>query len=325
MVEKIFTLDHNLDPRPFYGTNDGNLREIEDYFSVRLIARGHEVKIVGEENEVHAVAALFDELKDLFIQKHDIDHQDLLTAIKISRANGDGLHTLPASKGREYSRDYMVETNDGYIRPRSEGQITLFKAFRNNDIIFAIGPAGTGKTYISVAIAVSFLKSGSIKKLVLARPAVEAGENLGFLPGDYKEKIDPYLKPLYDALEDMLPREELKKHLEQETIEVIPLAYMRGRTLNNAFVILDEAQNTTFTQMKMFLTRLGKNSRAAVTGDITQIDLPRSQESGLISSIKVLEGITGIAFVYLQKEDVVRHALVREIIDAYDRFSRNGD
>jgi phosphate starvation-inducible PhoH-like protein len=219
----------------------------------------------------------------------------------------------------------MVESADGFIRPRSQGQAELFKAFMNNDIIFAIGPAGTGKTYLSVAIAVSMLRNGLVKKVVLARPAVEAGESLGFLPGDYKEKIDPYLKPLYDALEDMLTRELLKKYLEQQVIEVIPLAYMRGRTLNNAFVILDEAQNTTFIQMKMFLTRLGKNSKAAVTGDITQIDLPASNTSGLITSIRILEHISGIAFVYLTREDVVRHALVREIIDAYDRFGGKKD
>jgi phosphate starvation-inducible PhoH-like protein len=325
MTEQVFTLNNRFDPMQLYGSSDRNLKEIENHFKVRLVARGHEIKIIGEEAEVAYVVGLFEELTQFLKEKKSIESEDLLTAIKISRANGHDNDAQFSGQARELGKDFMIETNDGIIRPRSEGQSNLFSAFRDNDIIFAIGPAGTGKTYLSVAIAVSYLKSGRIRKLVLARPAVEAGESLGFLPGDYKEKIDPYLKPLYDALEDMLPRDILKKHLEQETIEVIPLAYMRGRTLNNAFVILDEAQNTTFTQMKMFLTRLGKNSKAAVTGDITQIDLPKAHESGLRSSIKVLDGISGIAFVYLHKEDVVRHALVKDIIDAYDRFSKKDE
>lgn len=190
-----------------------------------------------------------------------------------------------------------------------------------NDICFAIGPAGTGKTYLAVAIAVSALKKGVVKRIVLARPAVEAGESLGFLPGDFQEKIDPYLRPLYDALDDMIPSEKLKSNIEKRVIEIVPLAYMRGRTLNNAFVILDEAQNATDVQMKMFLTRLGANSKAIITGDITQIDLPVKSKSGLIQAKDILSGISGVGFVYFDKEDVVRHKLVKDIIDAYDKFN----
>lgn len=322
LTEQTYSVNNRIDPLKLYGTKDRNLRVIEEHFRVRLIARGHEIKIIGEEAEVRTVILLLDELVQLLESKPQIDEGDLETAIKISRAGITEEESFQPGKVREMSREFMVEAKDGYIRPRSKGQYELFEAFMNNDIIFAIGPAGTGKTYLSVAIAVSMLRNGLINKVVLARPAVEAGESLGFLPGDMKEKIDPYLKPLYDALEDMLSREQLRKYLEQQVIEVIPLAYMRGRTLNNAFVILDEAQNTTFLQMKMFLTRLGKNSKAAVTGDVTQIDLPETRKSGLISSITVLEDISGIAFVYLSRDDVVRHALVREIIDAYDRFGQ---
>jgi len=320
LIENTYNVDNHIDPLKLYGSDDRNLKLIEEKLRVRLIARGHEIKIIGEPSEVHAVTALLDELAHLLESKKQIEPKDLETAIRISRALPAREQAFETPAPQEGQTDYMVESADGFIRPRSQGQVELFKAFMNNDIIFAIGPAGTGKTYLSVAIAVSMLRNGMVKKVVLARPAVEAGESLGFLPGDYKEKIDPYLKPLYDALEVMLTRELLKKYLEQQVIEVIPLAYMRGRTLNNAFVILDEAQNTTFIQMKMFLTRLGKNSRAAVTGDITQIDLPVTNKSGLISSIRILENISGIAFVYLTRDDVVRHALVREIIDAYDRF-----
>ena len=213
--------------------------------------------------------------------------------------------------------------NGKYIYPKSEGQLELIKSLEKNDIVFIIGPAGTGKTYLSVAQAVAFLEAGKINKIILSRPAVEAGESLGFLPGDFKEKVDPYLKPLYDALEDMLPKETLIKYIELEIIEVVPLAFMRGRTLNNAFVILDEAQNSTFTQMKMFLTRLGRNTKSVITGDITQIDLANKKDSGLLSSIKILKKIKGISFVEMNKEDVVRHELVKKIIDAYDKYDES--
>lgn len=219
--------------------------------------------------------------------------------------------------------DVIIHTHTGEaITAKTPGQQAIVKASQNNDILFAIGPAGTGKTYTSVALAVKALKERKVKKIILARPAVEAGENLGFLPGDLKEKIDPYLRPLYDALEEMIEFEKLEYHLAKNTIEIAPLAYMRGRTLNNAFVILDEAQNATNIQMKMFLTRIGFNSRAIITGDITQTDLPRKQQSGLISIQNILKGIDGISFVYLDQKDVVRHKLVRDIIEAYDKAEK---
>ncbi len=221
----------------------------------------------------------------------------------------------------EETGDIILHTHNGEaISAKTGGQRNIVKASQNNDILFAIGPAGTGKTYTSVALAVQALKNRKVKKIILARPAVEAGENLGFLPGDLKEKIDPYLRPLYDALEEMIEYDKLEFQLTKNIIEIAPLAYMRGRTLNNAFVILDEAQNATNIQMKMFLTRIGYNSRAIITGDVTQTDLPRKQESGLIVIQKILKDIDGISFVYLDQSDVVRHKLVRDIIDAYDKF-----
>jgi len=217
----------------------------------------------------------------------------------------------------------VLYTKKDVIKARTPGQINYINLARKNDICFAIGPAGTGKTYLAVAIAVSALKRGLVKKLILARPAVEAGESLGFLPGDFREKIDPYLRPLYDALDDMIPSEKLKNYIEKRIIEIVPLAYMRGRTLNNAYVILDEAQNATTMQMKMFLTRLGGSSKSIVTGDITQIDLPSKQASGLIQAKEILSKVEGVAFVYFDKGDVVRHKLVKDIIDAYEKFGNN--
>ena len=217
----------------------------------------------------------------------------------------------------------VLYTKKDVIKARTSGQINYINLARKNDICFAIGPAGTGKTYLAVAIAVSALKRGLVKKLILARPAVEAGESLGFLPGDFREKIDPYLRPLYDALDDMIPSEKLKNYIEKRLIEIVPLAYMRGRTLNNAYVILDEAQNSTTMQMKMFLTRLGGNSKSIITGDITQIDLPPKQVSGLVQAKEILSKVEGVAFAYFDKSDVVRHKLVKDIIDAYEKFNNN--
>jgi phosphate starvation-inducible PhoH-like protein len=219
----------------------------------------------------------------------------------------------------------VLYTKHDAIKAKSAGQRKYVEAATQNDICFAIGPAGTGKTYLAVAIAVAAMKKGLVKKMILARPAVEAGESLGFLPGDFREKIDPYLKPLYDALDDMMPSDKLRSYLEKGIVEIVPLAYMRGRTLNNAFVILDEAQNATAMQMKMFLTRLGANSKAIVTGDITQIDLPPKQASGLVQARDILSGIKGVSFVYFNRGDVVRHRLVKDIIDAYEKFNGNGE
>ncbi len=250
-----------------------------------------------------------------------------------NKVTEDDIKTLIALKSGEFrakERKHPAYTGDGdlilythkgeAILAKTPGQKRIVKSSAANDIVFAIGPAGTGKTYTSVALAVKALKERKVQKIILARPAVEAGENLGFLPGDLKEKIDPYLRPLYDALEDMIDQDKLNLHLSKNVIEIAPLAYMRGRTLNNAFVILDEAQNATNTQMKMFLTRIGFNSRAIITGDVTQTDLPRKQQSGLISIQKILKDVEGIEFVYLKDEDVVRHKLVKDIINAYDRF-----
>jgi phosphate starvation-inducible PhoH-like protein len=231
-------------------------------------------------------------------------------------------------EGKELVEDKELDiivlyTKKDVIKARTNGQINYINLSRKNDICFAIGPAGTGKTYLAVAIAVSALKRGLVKKIILARPAVEAGESLGFLPGDFREKIDPYLRPLYDSLDDMIPSEKLKNYIEKRIIEIVPLAYMRGRTLNNAYVILDEAQNSTTMQMKMFLTRLGGNSKSIITGDITQIDLPHKQVSGLVQAKEILSKVEGVAFVYFDKDDVVRHKLVKDIIDAYEKHNIN--
>jgi len=306
----------------FYGQEEANLRFLQDALEIKFIARGNMLKIIGTEKEIHTADEVIADLLSVLKKNGQITKPDMETAVRISRAYAANSDGRVKNSG---SFDLQLFTNKGVIRPKSEGQEQLISSLKKNDIVFAVGPAGTGKTYLAVAMAAAALKEERVGKIILARPAVEAGESLGFLPGDFKEKIDPYLKPLYDALEDMLPRNILKKYLEQQVIEILPLAYMRGRTLNNAFVILDEAQNSTFTQMKMFLTRLGYNSKAIVTGDITQIDLPSKKNSGLISSIHVLEGIRGISFIYLSREDVVRHYLVREIIDAYDKFDEESE
>lgn len=319
LTEIKFTLPESLSPLKIYGSDDSFLKLIENELQVRLIARGHTIKIIGAESEVVQVEEVLNEICQVLKRTKNLTQDDVETALKIFSGNSN----KPNGESLAYNTSLQLKSLSGPIHPKSEGQKSFLEAFNKNDIIFSIGPAGTGKTYLAVATAVSHLKNQLVKKIVLARPAVEAGESLGFLPGDFKEKIDPYLKPLYDALEDMLPKDLLKKHIDMEVIEIIPLAYMRGRTLNNAFVILDEAQNSTFTQMKMFLTRLGFNSKAVITGDITQIDLPGKYESGLISSIKVLEDISGIAFIHLDKNDVVRHALVKEIIDAYDHYANS--
>lgn len=256
---------------------------------------------------------------ELLERKSKVADDDVKTLVALK--SGESTAKRPQFRNLDSTGDTIIHTHNGEaITAKTPGQRRIVESSAANDIVFAIGPAGTGKTYTSVALAVQALKDRKVRKIILARPAVEAGENLGFLPGDLKEKIDPYLRPLYDALEDMIDRDRLELHLAKNVIEIAPLAYMRGRTLNNAFVILDEAQNATNTQMKMFLTRIGFNSRAIITGDITQTDLPRRQQSGLISIQHILQEIDGIDFVYLKDEDVVRHKLVRDIIKAYDKF-----
>jgi len=314
LAEKVLTID-NAEPVLLFGFNDQYLKKIEAAFSsTTLVARGNRIILRGDENDLKQIERIIDELSLVLSRNSNLTENDVDTILNLVAL--DRPARLPESD------DIILFTTTGEaVRARTPGQRRLVAAAEQNDIVFAIGPAGTGKTYTAVALAVTALKARRVKRIVLSRPAVEAGESLGFLPGDLKEKIDPYLRPLYDALMDMLPRDRLADHLAQNMIEIVPLAYMRGRTLNNAYVILDEAQNATTTQMKMFLTRLGVNSRAIVTGDITQTDLIRHETSGLVEARNILEGLDGIAFEYLGKEDVVRHQLVRDIIDAYDRYN----
>lgn len=322
--EKVFMVD-KIDPFILYGVNDTNLKIIEKYFPVQLIARGNQVKIIGNGASVKEVESILSELVFVANKNQNLLPEDIETIVHIAKADS-AVNEKVRSEHHLHSKDELnnvvLFTKNGFVQPRTTGQTEIINQTKSCDIVIVIGPAGTGKTYLAVSLAVAALKNKEVKKIVLARPAVEAGESLGFLPGDYREKIDPYLRPLYDALDEMIPRELLKKYLEQSIIEVIPLAYMRGRTLNNAFVILDEAQNATSMQMKMFLTRLGVNSRAIVNGDITQVDLPTKPQSGLIEIQKILKGVEGIAFVYLDRKDVVRHRLVRDIIHAYDEHKK---
>ena len=263
---------------------------------------------------------IFQELERMASRNDDLTESDVETVLALNNSNIPDKQHNPL-RDQQTEGDFILHTHNGTeVTAKTAGQQEIVDASTYNDIVFSIGPAGTGKTYTSVALAVKALKERRVKKIVLARPAVEAGETLGFLPGDLREKIDPYLRPLYDALEEMIEYDKLELHLAKGTIEIAPLAYMRGRTLNNSFVILDEAQNATNMQMKMFLTRIGFNSRAIITGDITQTDLPRKQESGLISIQRILKDIDGISFVYLDEKDVVRHKLVRDIIEAYEKF-----
>ncbi len=296
----------------FFGVNDVNLEIIRKHFTeLKLVARGNEIKVLGEEKQISELKEKILLLIEYYHKKGTLredEVEDLLSSYSEERQAA-----APESK------DVLVYGQNGIVvKARSVNQQRMVDSSEKNDIVFAIGPAGTGKTYTAVALAVRSLKNRQIRRIVLTRPAVEAGENLGFLPGDLKEKIDPYLRPLYDALYDMIPGEKVRKYIEDGIIEIAPLAFMRGRTLDNAFVILDEAQNTTENQLKMFLTRMGPNAKFIVTGDITQIDLPRNQPSGLVQASKILRGIKGVDFIRLDGQDVVRHRLVREIIDAYE-------
>ncbi len=310
------------DPLIFCGANDRNLKIIEEYFDVILIARGDTIKVSGEKSQVQQVENLMSELVFIINSNKNLSRSDLLTAINIIKGESGAVNNTD-QKSKDELDSVILFTPYGYVKPTTPGQITYVSDVKENDIVFCIGPAGTGKTYLSVALAIAYLNKKLISKIVLSRPAVEAGESLGFLPGDYREKINPYLSPLYDALTDMLPADVLKKYLEQGVIEVIPLAFMRGRTLNNAFVILDEGQNCTFLQMKMFLTRLGFNSKCIINGDITQIDLPKPANSGLVGIQDILKNIDGLKFIYLDDKDVVRHKLVKDIINAYARDEQN--
>ncbi len=316
-ISKTISIE-GFDPRLLFGQNDCYLRRIEDSFKVQIVARGDNIFIEGSEDEVIKVEKLFNDLTLRLKQGDYITEQYLNYSIEmVSEGNGSPAEIMAA----DHLSDFTLKLK---IRPKTIGQKKYLEAIEANDIVFSIGPAGTGKTYLAVAVAVSALKEKRVNRIVLVRPAVEAGESLGFLPGDIRAKVDPYLRPVYDALHDMMPAEKIKKLIELGIIEILPLAFMRGRTLNQTFVILDEAQNTTAAQMKMFLTRLGEGSRAIVTGDITQIDLDDKRMSGLVIIQKILTGIKGIEFSYLTDKDVVRHQLVQRILRAYERYEKKG-
>lgn len=294
------------------GVKDENLEVLEDHFQVEISLRGDEMTLVGEKENLEKTQKVIFSLLKLIVSGVSISRRDVVYAQKL--VEKDKLDQLSELYHIKIARTY----NGKLIYPKTLGQKSYYYALKNNDVVFGIGPAGTGKTYLAVVFAVAALKNNEVKKIILTRPAVEAGESLGFLPGDLKEKVDPYLRPLYDALHDMLGVEQTEKLIEKGVIEIAPLAYMRGRTLEDAYVILDEAQNTTDNQMKMFLTRLGFRSKMIVTGDISQIDLPRNTTSGLVRALDILEGVKGISFIHLSAMDVVRHPVVQRIIERYD-------
>lgn len=317
MVEKVIILD-NVSLIDFLGVENHNIKEVAAAFPMsKIISRGNEIRIKGTTPEISRISDILESLMAHYQKYGKLTQETIQTYISHSGQPVSGSGTPPVVPNDE---EVLVYGNRGVVvRARTDNQKRLVEAAEKYDLVFAVGPAGTGKTYTAVAIAVRALKNKEVKKIIITRPAVEAGENLGFLPGDLKEKIDPYLRPIYDALDDMIPAEKLKLYTENRIIEIAPLAYMRGRTLNNAFILLDEAQNTTSMQMKMFLTRMGPTSKAIITGDRSQIDLPNRQKSGLVESVDILKNIKGIAFVELDGRDVVRHRLVREIITAYDK------
>ncbi|MCD8073078.1 MAG: PhoH family protein [Alistipes sp.] len=313
MTEKKIELE-GIDPREFYGTANANLSHISSlYPKLRLVARGSQIKVIGEKKETEAFAQRFEALLKYYSKYGHISLE------VIDRMLRDGKNGEPPAEG---IADVILYGNNGnIIRARTANQKKLVGQYDAKDLLFAIGPAGSGKTYTAIALAVRALKNKEVKRIILTRPAVEAGEKLGFLPGDMKEKLDPYLQPLYDALNDMIPAAKLARFIEEGVVQIAPLAYMRGRTLDNAFVILDEAQNTTLPQIKMFLTRMGKNAKFIVTGDITQIDLPRPSDSGLTRALELVKPIKGVGAIMFDKSDIVRHPLVKEIVEVFDKYA----
>jgi phosphate starvation-inducible PhoH-like protein len=305
----------DVDQRLLFGQSGSFLRLIESQFDADIVARGDSINMKGDEKELKLLEALFTDLISQLRKNKELSERYVLYAISMVKQDGIG----PFNDLQVSSIVTSIATKES-IKPRTIGQKNYIEAIENHDIVFSIGPAGTGKTYLGVAMAVSALKRKMVSRVILVRPAVEAGESLGFLPGDIRAKVDPYLRPVYDALHDMLSAEKIRKLMEVGVIEIVPLAFMRGRTLNNCFVILDEAQNTTVAQMKMFLTRLGVGSKAVITGDITQIDLEDKKASGLVQIQRILDKVKGIEFIYLTEKDVVRHRLVQEIIKAYERY-----
>ena len=309
MIERIYILE-SVDPVIFYGVNNSNMQLIKTLFpKLRIVARGNVMKVIGDEDESELFLKKIREVEKYCEEFNSLSEDVILDIIK-----GKG----PTVVKQE---NLIIHGMNGKpITARTENQQLLVKAFENNDLVFATGPAGSGKTFVAIALAAKALKNKEVRKIILSRPAVEAGEKLGFLPGEMKDKLDPYLQPLYDALQDMIPAAKLKEYMENNVIQIAPLAFMRGRTLNDAVIILDEAQNTTTHQIKMFLTRLGMNAKMIVTGDVTQIDLPPSTTSGLIQAMQILKGVNGIGKIEFTKKDIVRHKLVQRIVEAYDKF-----
>lgn len=312
MIEKHIVLE-DIDPVVFYGSNNVHLQMIRSLFpKLRLLARDNVVRVLGDEEQMAAFEEVAEKIRLHILKYNSISEADILNIVKGRPAADDS------------SSGVVVYNISGKpIKSRSANQQQLVEAFEKSDMIFAVGPAGTGKTYLSIALAVRALKEKNVKKIILSRPAVEAGEKLGFLPGDMKDKIDPYLQPLYDALEDMIPAVKLQEMMEKHVIQIAPLAFMRGRTLNDAVVILDEAQNTTSAQLRMFLTRMGWNAKMIITGDMTQVDLPRGTQSGLREALGILGGVEGISVVNLTQTDIVRHKLVTKIVKAYEKFDKS--
>ena len=311
MIEKHIVLE-DIDPVMFYGVNNAHLQMIKSlYPKLRIVARDNVIRVLGDEEEMAKVEEDIEQMRKHLLKYNMLNDEDILDIVKGKQTKADSV------------KGVLVYSISGRpIKSRSENQQQLIDAYEKNDMVFAVGPAGTGKTYLSIALAVKALKEKAIKKIILSRPAVEAGEKLGFLPGDMKDKIDPYLQPLYDALEDMIPAVKLQDMMEKHIIQIAPLAFMRGRTLSDAVVILDEAQNTTSQQIRMFLTRMGMNTKMIITGDLTQIDLPREQRSGLKEALKILDGVEGIGVVKLGQKDIVRHKLVTRIVKAYDQYDK---
>ena len=311
LIEKHIVLE-DIDPVMFYGVNNAHLQMIKSlYPKLRIVARDNVLRVLGDEEEMAKAEEDIEQMRKHLAKYNMLSEEDILDIVKGKQTKADSV------------KGVLVYSISGKpIKSRSENQQRLIDAYEKNDMVFAVGPAGTGKTYLSIALAVTALKEKAAKKIILSRPAVEAGEKLGFLPGDMKDKIDPYLQPLYDALEDMIPAVKLQDMMEKHIIQIAPLAFMRGRTLSDAVVILDEAQNTTSQQIRMFLTRMGMNTKMVITGDLTQIDLPREQRSGLKEALRILDGVEGIGVVHLAQKDIVRHKLVTRIVNAYDAYDK---
>ena len=312
MIERIYILE-NVDPIIFYGVNNSNMQLIKTLFpKLRIVARGNVMKVIGEEEESELFLRKIREIEKFCEEYNSLSDEIIIDIIKGK-----------APTVVKHENLIIHGMNGKPITARTENQQKLVNAFENNDLVFATGPAGSGKTFVAIALAVKALKNKEVRKIILSRPAVEAGEKRGFLPGEMKDKLDPYLQPLYDALQDMIPVAKLKEYMENNVIQIAPLAFMRGRTLNDAVIILDEAQNTTTHQIKMFLTRLGTNAKMIITGDVTQIDLPPTATSGLIQAMQILKNVNGIGKVEFTKKDIVRHKLVQRIVEAYDKFDKN--